>query len=193
MKPRIFRSLLLMLVGFLLFLVSVAGQEYAFLEIKENLLKNRPITGDPQLRKKSIISIDDQIFNNYSAGNTKEFYTTMIQKAIQEIKGDDKGKFFNTSSDKYVESAILHLENKLKELEQKFDNTNENNRELGFHTRTTLPPDMQRKKYEWEATLNVRQEERDMLEYLLENFVEKEVIIVIIGCIFSDLTTLTRR
>ncbi len=86
MKPRIFRSLLLMLVGFLLFLVSVAGQEYAFLEIKENLLKNRPITGDPQLRKQSIISIDDQIFNNYSAGNTKEFYTTMIQKAIQEIK-----------------------------------------------------------------------------------------------------------
>ena len=81
-----FQLLLTILGSLLLFLVSAEGQEYSFPEIKENLLKNRTIIGDPHIRKKSIISIDDLTFTNYSESNTREFYNTMIQKAIQEIK-----------------------------------------------------------------------------------------------------------
>lgn len=79
-------SFLITLCGLIFLHIPITGQEYSFPEIKENLIMNRPATGDPLIRKKSIISIDDLTLNNYSEKDTRSFYTAMIQKAIQEIK-----------------------------------------------------------------------------------------------------------
>ena len=66
------------------------GQIYSFPEIKAIFLRERPQTGDLDIRKDCFGSIDDLILGTYPPlhSDTRPFYKLMIRKAIIEIENE---------------------------------------------------------------------------------------------------------
>jgi L-ascorbate metabolism protein UlaG (beta-lactamase superfamily) len=81
-------STLVFLVSFWLSDQEAYTQLYNFTEIRENLLMHRPQTGDPEIRKNSICSIDELVLGSYNQQHEQiyEFYRLMLEKAMMEIK-----------------------------------------------------------------------------------------------------------
>jgi hypothetical protein len=65
------------------------AQLYNFTEIRENLLMHRPQTGDPEIRKNSICSIDELVlYSNIPHYEIHKFYRLMQEKAMIEIRNE---------------------------------------------------------------------------------------------------------
>lgn len=66
------------------------AQLYNFTQIHENLLMHRPQTGDQEIRKNSICSINDLILGSYAQQYDKvyKFYQLMLEKTMIEIRAE---------------------------------------------------------------------------------------------------------
>ena len=79
----------IIILGSLIPSVNLLSQTYSLLEIKENLYRERPQTGDFEIRKLSLSSIDLIASNRYfNKDKLSEYWLAMFNKAVLEIQNE---------------------------------------------------------------------------------------------------------
>jgi hypothetical protein len=90
MKSLVYVSYIIFLFFIWLSDQEACAQLYNFTEIRENLLMHRPQTGDQEIRKNSICSIDELVSGYYAQQHDEiyKFYRLMTEKAMIEIRNE---------------------------------------------------------------------------------------------------------
>lgn len=113
-----------------------------------------------------ILNSGNEIPNQYSIINDHDY----LQGLLLELKGNEKGEWFNSTDRRWCKALLPTVEEQLKQISTDFKNYKQQKVNEGFSKPDKMPTELYEKQLKTEARLDVLKEEIEEVERRLKTF-----------------------